>query len=422
LLSAAWQGSTTRAQFNMIDGSSSGAGPSGGMGKAFGAWADASLIDGHVSQSFGAIRMDPGLTWGNQLITNDVQGGYYQFGYQSRRWFADVGVDQAWSVSGRGLDTTFVTADGRYQLSRDLGAGGTLNIRRSSGPVAWSLGSYVDVRNDSGIGRGQLNYVNTDAGRDIALSVSQGWSLPNTMHFSTALGYERISDTSTSGAAAPSSAINVSVNGSIDLSARLSVDGNINWDRAIGGQRASSLMADVALNWQIAREWTLLASYYENRTGAWTAVTVASPLAPPSEIPISSVGQRAVFFSVRYQRSAGRHFAPLGGGPGSGSGRLTGAIYLDANDNGQFDAGEGVASNVTVVLDSRYSTITDSKGRFDFPAVVAGHHVISVVPDNLPLPWSVIGDGRVDVDVKTRDHTDISIAVSRHPVLVRQPE
>jgi hypothetical protein len=165
----------------------------------------------------------------------------------------------------------------------------------------------------------------------------------------------------------------------------------------------------------------LLASYYENRLGSWTTLTVTSPLAPPTTNTIPAANQRAVFLTFRYQRSAGQHFAPLGGAPGSGSGRLTGTLYLDSNDNGRFDAGERVAPNVTVILDGRFSTVTDSNGHFDFPAVATGHHSLTVVPDNLPLPWTVVGDGRVEADVRTRDHTDISIPVVRHSVLTRQP-
>jgi len=66
-------------------------------------------------------------------------------------------------------------------------------------------------------------------------------------------------------------------------------------------------------------------------------------------------------------------------------------VYLDANYNGHYDAGEAGAPNVTVVLDGRFSVQTDATGRFDFPAVATGHHVISVVPDNLPLPWVLVG-------------------------------
>ena len=104
---------------------------------------------------------------------------------------------------------------------------------------------------------------------------------------------------------------------------------------------------------------------------------------------------------------------PLGGAPGSGSGRLTGVVYLDANENGHYDAGEVGAANVTVILDGRFSVRTDTNGRFDFPAVVAGHHVLTVQTDNLPLPWTLNNQGRTEVEVGTRDRVDVNIGAMR---------
>ena len=88
-------------------------------------------------------------------------------------------------------------------------------------------------------------------------------------------------------------------------------------------------------------------------------------------------------------------------------------VYLDANNNGQPDAGEAGAANVTVVLDGRFSVQTNAAGRFSFPVVATGHHVITVVADNLPLPWVLIGDGRRETEVTTRDRTVISIGAQR---------
>ena len=39
--------------------------------------------------------------------------------------------------------------------------------------------------------------------------------------------------------------------------------------------------------------------------------------------------------------------------------------------------------------------------------------MISVVPDNLPLPWVLVGDGRAEVVITTRDRTDVNIAAQR---------
>ena len=123
--------------------------------------------------------------------------------------------------------------------------------------------------------------------------------------------------------------------------------------------------------------------------------------------------EKGIFLTLRYQRAAGTHFAPLGGAPGAGSGEIAGIVYLDANYNGRPDAGEAGAPNVTVMLDGRYSVQTDAGGRFDFPVVATGRHVITVISDNLPLPWTIANDGRTQVEVTTRNRTEISIGAQR---------
>jgi len=77
------------------------------------------------------------------------------------------------------------------------------------------------------------------------------------------------------------------------------------------------------------------------------------------------------------------------------------------------DAGESGAGNVTVILDGRFSVRSDSNGRFDFPAVAAGHHVLTVQADNLPLPWTLTNSGRTEVDVATRHRTEVNIGALR---------
>jgi hypothetical protein len=45
--------------------------------------------------------------------------------------------------------------------------------------------------------------------------------------------------------------------------------------------------------------------------------------------------------------------------------------------------------------------------------VATGHHIITVIPDNLPLPWALVNEGRAEVEVMTRDRTEIGIAAQR---------
>jgi hypothetical protein len=167
------------------------------------------------------------------------------------------------------------------------------------------------------------------------------------------------------------------------------------------------------MTYQVFQAWQILATYYDSRIGSWAPLTVDSPLTPPIATPIPAMQERGMFLTIRYKRSTGLHFAPLGGAAGAASGEIAGIVYLDANSNGRCDAGEAGAQNVTVVLDGRFSVQTDVSGRFDFPAVATGRHVISVISDNVPLPWSLVGDGRTEVVVTTRERSDINMAAQR---------
>lgn len=411
-LSAGWQEGSTRAQLNVIDGSVDG------LGNAFGTWLDAAQTRGAFTNAFGLFHIDPNLAWGNQVITNDVQGGYYRLGYQTRRWVADIGVDEVRSVSGDGVSTTFVNADARYQLSRDVGIGGVANLRHSDSDNAWSLEGYVDDVNGLGTGRLQLDYATDAQTSDASVTLQQSWNMHAGTRLSTSLSVDRSNGSAVTPAlqstlGQQSTLVRLALYGGGDLSARLSLDGSVQWADAIAGHAAPATMADVSLIWQLAPGWSLFGTYYENRIGSWTPLVVTSPLAPATPTVVPAMGQRGVFLTIRYQAARGAHFAPLGGSPGAGAGRLTGVIYLDANENGRFDAGETGAANVTVILDGRFSTRTDANGRFDFPAVAAGHHVLRVQGDNLPLPWTLADEGRTEVEVGTRDRVDVNIGAVR---------
>jgi hypothetical protein len=407
LVSAAWADAGARLQMNLIDGQVSG------KGSAAGGWIDGAIAQGRWQHSAGVFRIDPDLTWGNQLISNDMEGGYYRLGYQDRRLLADVGIDEVHSVSGLGSNTTFLTGDTRYQLSRDWGVGGVTNISRTDGGIGWSLEGYVDRANHWGTGRAQGSVAETPSGRDTAATLDQTWATPGSLRLSTSVSVERVDTQVLDGTGQNSTVLSVAAFGGGQLDNHFGMEGNVRWAGAVQGRAAPGVSANVSLTYQFSQSWQLLATYYDSRTGSWSPLTVMSPLTPPIATTVPALQERGAFLTVRYRRAAGLHFAPLGGAPGGGSGELSGIVYLDANDNGHCDAGEAGAPNVTVVLDGRYSVQTDATGRFDFPAVATGHHVISVVSDNLPLPWSLVGEGRVQVMVTTRDRTDLAIAARR---------
>jgi hypothetical protein len=406
LLTAAWDDHDERVQMNLLNGEV------GGRGSAAGGWVDASIVRGRILQNAGIFRIDPNMTWGNQLISNDVQGAYYRLGYQSRRWLADVGVDQARSVSGLGTSTTFLTGDSRYQLSRDWGVGAVGNISRSGGGTGWSMQGYADHINGWGTGRAQADVAATPIGRDLTLTLDQTWAMPVGIRLGTSASVERIGGSILEGLRQDSTVLGLAAYGGGQFTARLGAEGNVRWATTVQGRAAPGISANVSLTCQLADHWEILATYYQSQVGSWTPLSVVSPLAPPAAA-IPAISERGVFLTLRYKRAGGSHFAPLGGAPGSGSGRITGIVYLDANHNGRLDAGEAGAPNITVVLDGRYSLQTDAAGRFDFPVVAAGRHVITVSSDNLPLPWSLVDQGRTEIEVATRNRTEIAIGAQR---------
>jgi SdrD B-like domain len=407
LLTAAWADRGEHVQLNLLDGDVSG------KPNAVGAWIDGSVAQGRFLENAGLFRIDPNMTWGNQLISNDVQGGYYRLNYQSRQWLADVGIDEVRSVSGLGANTTFLTGDTRYQLSRDWGVGGVANVSHTDGGSSWSLEGFVDHSNAGGTGRAQADFAATPVGQDATLTLNETWSTPVGFRLSTGASLERISGAIINDLQQDSTLLSLAAFGGGQFSGAFGVEGNVRWARAVQGQAAPGVTANVSLTWQLSRAWEILATYYEAQVGTWTPLTVVSPLTPPVATPIPAVDERGIFLTFRYRRASGSHFAPLGGAPGAGSGEIAGIVFLDANNNGQADAGEAGAPNVTVVLDGRFSMQTDAGGRFAFPAVATGRHVITVIPDNLPLPWTLINEGRAEVDVSPRDRADIGIAAQR---------
>lgn len=138
-------------------------------------------------------------------------------------------------------------------------------------------------------------------------------------------------------------------------------------------------------------------------TGHWRCVTPSRAGKTPDQ---SSPSLQLI---LRYEESAGRASAPLG----SGAGTLSGSVYFDADANGRREASEGGVAGVTFILDRRFVTRTDAQGRYEFPAVAAGEHLIEVSSDNVPLPWSPALRDPVKIRLYVRQLTTQDFAVQR---------
>ena len=71
---------------------------------------------------------------------------------------------------------------------------------------------------------------------------------------------------------------------------------------------------------------------------------------------------------------------------------VVGRVYVDANGNGQQDRGELGVPGVRLLLNNGQSVITDSKGLYNIPSLLAGAAVISLDPVTLPAGF-LLADG-----------------------------
>ena len=179
-----------------------------------------------------------------------------------------------------------------------------------------------------------------------------------------------------------------------------------------GVNGGTALAANLGVDWQISRDWSFGASFYENLGVLTETIVVQSPLIAP-EIIRARPNDRGFFLTLRYSSRAGTPSIPLGGAPGSGSGSIEGSVFLDANGNGQRDGNESGAANVLVVLDGRFSVRTNAFGAFGFPNVASGPHTLTVLQDDLPLPWTVDTEQKINAPVSTRDTFRIDIGAKR---------
>ena len=401
IASAAWANESARVQGNVIGSNTTQ------VGSHSGGWVDGWFKGEAVDHNAGVFRFQPGLTWGNQLIVSDLQGGYYRAGFQDQQWSWNGGLDYAAPVSGTYSGTIYATGSGRYQVSRRWAVGGGGNVRQ--GPNnAWSAFVFSDNRNDFGLTRNQINYATDETRQGTQWTIDQTWNVSNGMRLSTTalLLHE-------SGVLGAFSNLGLAVNGGGDIGNNLSLDGNVQWNSQAGYRQGPAAYVNVAANWRFAEGFNLSLFAYQNNASVWRPLTIDSPIVNPGLEERYMWRDKGLFLSLRYDFSAGRSFAPLGGAPGGGSGRISGVIYLDENDDGKMNAGERGVANVLVLLDGRFSTRTDGTGHFEFPQVASGPRVISVIQDNLPLPWKVQNDGRKEIVVGVRDTVNVTIGASR---------
>jgi hypothetical protein len=396
----AWSKPAARAQFNVLGSSREGS-------SATGAWLDASLRADRTRHNGGLFYMENDLSWATRPMPDNLQGGYYRFGYQTRQWLVDGGADYVRSVAGASSDTLYATGYARYQRSSWAGYGGGGNVRDGD-TTAWSVFAFLDQQNHWGIGRAQVDYASDTDRTNTQLRLDQTWRTPPSVRFSNSLllGREEFAGESVR-------LVGVALNGGGNVRTDLALDLDLRWDHGSGGSDYENVLANMAVNWNFFRGWTLGANYYYNRVSTRFPLVVGPPIPGEGGMQLERIDDRGFYLNVRYDWRAGAPLLALGGSPLGGTGGVRGVLFLDENDNGRQDAGERGAAEVVVLLDGRFPARTDAEGRFEFLAVAAGTHVLKVVPDNLPLPWIHPPAEGVSVVVGIRENIFVPLAIQR---------
>lgn len=371
-----------------------------------GVWIDSEWDDGPRRLGAGAYRLDPGLSWANLPLAADLVGAYTRASWRTRQWSAEGSLDWLDSISGRSGSGFFATASTRWRLQRGETLGIGTTVRRFDGD-AWT--SYADWRFQNGWGFSGLRLDLTHGERqaratrlswDQEWRVQQGWALSSTLAGDASDAY---------GSQPAEKILSAALSMAMPLSDRVTVRGTLNSERSNVAPARHGL--NLGANWRINPRWSLEAQY--NRiTGRSRLTPSLDPLAPPPTV-LAPASDRSFFAVLRFEIEAGTRPVPLGGRPAEGGGRIEGVVYFDTNRSGAQDANEAGTPHIAVYLDNRYVARTDEQGRFDFPFVGAGPRTITVRNETLPLPWAVLDDGQVQVDVRLRETTRISIPVQR---------
>jgi hypothetical protein len=380
-----------------------------GDGSSVGIWADAAWRTERWRSAAGAFRFEPNLRWGTAPLASDIQGVYVQGDTSTRQWQAGYAVELSDSVTRADTATgrsAFVNLNGRYRLDTRNAVGAALNVRALTSPGE-ALQLTWDHVNDWGQTRWRSDLARTGGGRTTRVGVDQSWPLDFPNSLNTSLAWER-----TSGDSNPGTSWIWGVLGTISPSSQWSLDAALRGARRSDGSQ--SVNANVGLRWQPTSNWSLALRYTQARGQDPLTPLVVSALTAATLLPTATVQtSQSLQLVLRYEESAGRSSAPLGGTVGSGAGTLSGSVYYDADASGRREASEAGVPGVTVILDRRFVTRTDAQGRYEFPAVVAGEHVIEVSSDNVPLPWSPALRDAVKIRLYVRQLTTQDFAVQR---------
>ncbi|RYZ03466.1 MAG: hypothetical protein EOO24_13705, partial [Comamonadaceae bacterium] len=402
-------GLRVQANYAHSSGKPSYAGSLAPKDSANGFWVDATWRSDWAQQGASVFNFDPSLRWGSNPIAGDLRGASWRADVSTRQWQLGGNVEVSESVSGLLGRSVFGNLFGRYRFDSRDAVSATVAARTGTFAAQSVQLTWEHLSPQWGQSQWRADLAHGRDQRVVRVGVDQAWPVAESQTLSTTLAFEQNEQ-----AGVQARSVIWGVLGSMPLLATARLDLSLRGSNGLGSNSARFLNANARISWPLGGGWSVIAQYTAARGQESLNPAVVSALTTATQAPILVLpSSRSMLVAVRWEASAGRATAPIGGTPGSGSGRLEGHVFFDQDNNGKREASEGGVPNVTVLLNRRFVARTDAQGYYSFPAVAAGSYQIEVVPDNLPLPWAPAARGATATQVYMRGTTVTDFAVQR---------
>ena len=377
-----------------------------------GLWFDSEIRQNRWLHNLGLFYFEPELLWTDVLINNDRAGVYWRGDRRTFRWQWALGteisknnLDNNENLAGFISTASFVNGNWRYR--RHTSFGGTFNLttqHADSGTAEddsyrYSVRGFMNRQYAFGTTRLQARASILDSGIDRTEACGflwdQVWNVPFFRRLNTDIEYVLQEDEPD------------------EVSLRLVLEkdiGNDIWFNGSaqyiyagsqGNNRKNAANASISANWQFYENWKLSLSADYNRNEFEDSVGLDE-----------SVENNTLLLSLSYAVSGGRQTTVYGRDTGSlGRGQVAGKVFLDENRNGRHDLGETVLEGIAVILDHQFSKETDANGEFEFWPVSGGDHVITILVEEVPLPWGLEDEAprKIIVPVRGRATVDFGL-------------
>jgi hypothetical protein len=387
----------------------------------FGFWTDSvtELTQSNPVLRYGLFYFDAGLAWADVPIANDQMGVYLRADMSKHRFSLATGYDyletglDAIELGPSKSHTVFVSSNLRVARKLSVGFNGDVSMRRFEGTVEdeqflWRGNLYVRMGLFLGDARIEAfaDELDSDAPGNRrernGFQVAFDWRMQQRVRLATELRTERYEEFLGDVRRDELSALF-----RYDLVDNLSFGLNTSLYRArgdaFGTDDGVGINAD--LRWAFRPSWHASLSVNHNRA--------ALDAFDPTLRSYSDVADRTVWLTVGYARSAGQPYPMFGRAHDgkAGSGTLSGQVFFDENGDSHRQPSERIAVGATVVLDGRYQARTDEQGRYSFAPVPTGDHEVTLLTEELPLPWSLDDERPRPITVRFRQTAEVSFAL-----------